>query len=47
MKWSWKIGRLWGIDIYMHVTFLFIVGWLAVSYWFCFCASCCMNMGMP
>jgi Zn-dependent protease/CBS domain-containing protein len=34
MKWSWKIGRVWGIDIYMHVTFLLIIGWLAVSYWF-------------
>ncbi len=34
MKWSWKIGRLWGIDVYMHVTFLLIIGWLAVSYWF-------------
>lgn len=34
MKWSWKIARLWGIDIYMHVTFLLIIGWLAVSYWF-------------
>jgi Zn-dependent protease/predicted transcriptional regulator len=34
MKWSWKIGRLWGIDIFMHVTFLLIVGWLAVNYWF-------------
>lgn len=33
MKWSWKIGRLWGIDIYMHVTFLLIVGWVAFSYW--------------
>ena len=33
MKWSWKIGRLWGIDIYMHATFLLIVGWVAVSYW--------------
>jgi hypothetical protein len=26
MKWSWKIGRLWGIDIYMHITFLLIIG---------------------
>ncbi len=34
MKWSWKIGRLWGIDIYMHVTFLLIIGWVAFSYWF-------------
>lgn len=33
MKWSWKIGRLWGIDIYMHATFLLIIGWVAFSYW--------------
>ena len=33
MKWSWKIGRLWGIDIYMHVTFLLIIGWVVISYW--------------
>lgn len=33
MKWSWKIARLWGIDVYMHATFLLIVGWVAFSYW--------------
>ncbi len=33
MKWSWKIARFWGIDIYMHVTFLLIVFWVAFSYW--------------
>ncbi len=33
MKWSWKIARLWGIDIYMHATFLLIIGWVAFSYW--------------
>ena len=33
MKWSWKIGRLWGIDVYMHATFLLIVAWVAFSYW--------------
>lgn len=22
MKWSFKIARLWGIDVYLHVTFL-------------------------
>ncbi len=33
MKWSWKIARFWGIDIYMHVTFLLIVLWVGVSYW--------------
>ncbi len=33
MKWSWKIARFWGIDIYMHATFLLIVLWVAFSYW--------------
>ncbi len=33
MKWSWKIARLWGIDIYMHATFLLIILWVAFSYW--------------
>ncbi len=33
MTWSWKIARFWGIDIYMHVTFLLIVLWVAFSYW--------------
>jgi Zn-dependent protease/CBS domain-containing protein len=33
MKWSWKIARLWGIEVYVHATFLLIVGWVAYSYW--------------
>jgi Zn-dependent protease/predicted transcriptional regulator len=33
MKWSWKIARLWGIDIYMHATFILIILWVGVSYW--------------
>lgn len=33
MKWSWRIGRLAGIDLYMHVTFLLLVGWVAISYY--------------
>ena len=33
MKWSWKIARLWGIDVYMHATFLLIIVWVAFSYW--------------
>ncbi len=32
MKWSWRIGRVAGIDLYMHVTFLLLVGWVAISY---------------
>jgi Zn-dependent protease len=34
MKWSWKIGRFIGIDVYVHTTFLLLIGWLAISYWF-------------
>ena len=33
MKWSWKIARLWGIDVYVHATFLLILAWVAYSYW--------------
>jgi Zn-dependent protease/predicted transcriptional regulator len=33
MKWSWKIGRIAGIDLYMHATFALLIGWLALSYW--------------
>jgi Zn-dependent protease/predicted transcriptional regulator len=29
MRWSWRIGRLAGIDVYMHVTFLLLLGWIA------------------
>lgn len=33
MKWSWKIGRFAGIDVFMHVTFLLLIGWIALSHW--------------
>ncbi len=33
MKWSWRIGRVAGIDVYMHATFLLLIGWVALSYW--------------
>ena len=33
MKWSIKVGRLLGIDVYIHVTFLLILGFVAVSHW--------------
>src|SRR5208337_3247840 len=33
MRWSWKIGRLAGIDIYMHATFLLLVGFIVVASW--------------
>src|ERR1051325_1551989 len=30
MKWSWRLGRIAGIGIYMHVTFLLLLGWVAM-----------------
>ncbi len=33
MKWSWKIGRFAGIDVYLHMTFLLLIGWVGFSYW--------------
>ena len=33
MKWSWKIARIAGIDVYIHATFLLLVGWIALSAW--------------
>ena len=33
MKWQWKLGRFAGIDVYIHATFLLIVGWYGYSYW--------------
>jgi Zn-dependent protease len=32
MKWSWKIARIAGIDVFMHSTFLLLVAWVAISY---------------
>lgn len=31
MKWSWKLGRFAGIDVYIHVTFLLLIGFIAFS----------------
>ena len=33
MKWSIKIGRFAGIDVYMHLTFLLLIGWVALMHW--------------
>src|SRR3989339_942002 len=33
MRWSWKIGEYAGIVVYMHVTFLLIIGWVFLSHW--------------
>ena len=31
--WSWKLGRIAGIDVYMHATFLILLAWVAVSHY--------------
>ena len=33
MKWTWKIGRLAGIDVYVHATFFILIAWIGLSYW--------------
>jgi Zn-dependent protease/CBS domain-containing protein len=33
MKWSWRLGSFAGIGVYMHATFLLLIGWVVLSYW--------------
>lgn len=33
MKWSFKIGRFAGIDVFVHFTFLLLVSWVALVHW--------------
>ena len=33
MKWSWKIARLAGIDVYVHATFFILILWIGLNYW--------------
>jgi Zn-dependent protease len=33
MKWSLKIGRILGIDVYIHLTFLLLLGFVGMSHW--------------
>src|SRR5208337_2564787 len=32
MGWSWRIGRIAGIDVYVHPTFLLLVAWVAMTH---------------
>jgi len=33
MKWQWRLGRFAGIDVYVHATFLLLIGWVGYSHW--------------
>ena len=33
MKWSWKLLRVAGIDVYVHATFFILIIWIGLSYW--------------
>ncbi len=33
LKWNLKLGRFLGIDVYLHFTFLLILGFLAIAHW--------------
>ncbi len=33
MSWSWKLGRIAGIPVYVHWTFSILIAWVIVSSW--------------
>ena len=33
MSWSWRIGRIAGIDVYIHFTFVFLLAWVALAHY--------------
>lgn len=33
MKWSIRLGRMLGIDVFLHVTFLLVLGFIAIAHW--------------
>lgn len=33
MKWSWKLARIAGVDIYVHATFFILIAWIGWNYW--------------
>lgn len=33
MSWSWRLGRVAGIPIYVHWTFLILIGWIVFAHW--------------
>ncbi|MDB5310454.1 MAG: Peptidase [Gemmataceae bacterium] len=33
MGWSWRLGRIAGIDVYVHFTFLLLLAWVALAHY--------------
>jgi len=33
MRWSWKLGRVGGVELRIHATFLLLLAWLALIYY--------------
>ena len=33
MRWQWKVGTFAGIDVFVHATFLLLIGWIGYSHW--------------
>ncbi len=33
MKWQWKLGTFAGIDVFVHATFLLLIGWIGYTHW--------------
>lgn len=33
MKWQFKLGTFAGIDVFIHTTFLLLIGWVGYSHW--------------
>ncbi len=33
MRWSWRLGRFAGIDVYVHATFLLLILWVVILHW--------------
>lgn len=31
-RWAWRVGRIFGIDLYIHATFVLLLGWVAFSH---------------
>lgn len=34
MAWSWRLGRILGIDVYLHFTFILLLGWVAIIHYY-------------